>query len=76
MEIERARLDGIQETALANGVPGVRIIGAEELRELEPHVRGVAALHSPSTSIVGLRRGDAGARQRTRSPTGRRSCSP
>ena len=27
-------------------------IGPEELRELEPHVRGVAALHSPSTSIV------------------------
>ena len=33
-------------------MPGVRIIGPEELRELEPHVRGVAALHSPSTSIV------------------------
>jgi (S)-2-hydroxyglutarate dehydrogenase len=51
-DAERARLDGIKERALANGVPGVRIIGPEELRELEPHVRGVAALHSPSTSIV------------------------
>ncbi|MDX1886171.1 L-2-hydroxyglutarate oxidase [Mycolicibacterium sp. 120270] len=51
-DVERARLDGILERAQANGVPGVRIIGAEELRELEPHVRGVAALHSPSTSIV------------------------
>ena len=51
-EDERARLDNIRERALANGVPGVRIIGADELRELEPHVRGVAALHSPSTSIV------------------------
>lgn len=51
-DVERARLDGIKERAQANGVPGVRIIGAEELRELEPHVRGVAALHSPSTSIV------------------------
>jgi L-2-hydroxyglutarate oxidase LhgO len=49
---ERARLDNIEKRALANGVPGVRIIGADELRELEPHVRGVAALHSPSTSIV------------------------
>ena len=32
--------------------PALRTIGPEELRELEPHVRGVAALHSPSTSIV------------------------
>lgn len=51
-DVERARLDSIEQRALANGVPGVRIIGADELRELEPHVRGVAALHSPSTSIV------------------------
>ncbi|MFI5508327.1 L-2-hydroxyglutarate oxidase [Mycobacterium sp. NPDC051804] len=51
-EAERARLSGIEERALANGVPGVRTIGPEELREIEPHVRGVAALHSPSTSIV------------------------
>ena len=51
-DAERARLDNIEARALANGVPGVAIIGPEELRELEPHVRGVAALHSPATSIV------------------------
>lgn len=51
-ETERARLGGIEERARANGVPGVRTIGPEELREIEPHVRGLAALHSPSTSIV------------------------
>ena len=51
-EAERARLGDIEERALANGVPRVRTIGPEELRELEPHVRGVAALHSPTTSIV------------------------
>jgi L-2-hydroxyglutarate oxidase len=51
-DAERGRLDNIEERALANGVPGVRIIGPDELRELEPHVRGVGALHSPSTSIV------------------------
>ncbi len=51
-DAERCRLHSIEERALANGVPGVRIIGPEELRELEPHVRGVAALHSPATSIV------------------------
>ena len=46
-ETERARLGGIEERARANGVPGVRTIGPEELREIEPHVRGLAALHSP-----------------------------
>ncbi|HEX2284013.1 MAG TPA: L-2-hydroxyglutarate oxidase, partial [Mycobacterium sp.] len=51
-DVERARLDDIKQRAIANGVPGVRTIGPEELRELEPHVRGIAALHSPSTSIV------------------------
>ena len=51
-DAERTRLGDIEERALANGVPGVRTIGPEELRELEPHVRGVAALHSPTTSIV------------------------
>ncbi len=51
-DAERARLDNIIERARANGVPGVRIIGADELHELEPHVRGVGALHSPATSIV------------------------
>ena len=51
-EVERGRLDDIEARAQANGVPGVRIIGGAELREIEPHVGGVAALHSPSTSIV------------------------
>jgi L-2-hydroxyglutarate oxidase LhgO len=51
-DVERARLADIEDRARANGVPGIRIIGPGELRELEPHVRGVAALHSPSTSIV------------------------
>ena len=50
-----ARLKGIHERSLANQVPGVRLIGPEELRELEPHVRGIAALHSPRTAIVDFR---------------------
>lgn len=50
-DAETQRLSGIRDRALANGVPGVRLIEAAELRELEPHVRGVAALHSPTTAI-------------------------
>src|SRR5512132_147521 len=49
---ELGRLEAIHQRAVANGVPGVRMIGPGELAELEPHVRGVAALHSPTTAIV------------------------
>ncbi|MGR6965364.1 L-2-hydroxyglutarate oxidase [Geodermatophilus sp. URMC 61] len=49
---EEERLAAIAERARANGVPGVRVIDRAELRELEPHVAGIAALHSPTTAIV------------------------
>jgi (S)-2-hydroxyglutarate dehydrogenase len=45
-------LDVLERRGRANGVPGLRRLGAEEIRELEPHARGVAALHSPNTGIV------------------------
>lgn len=51
-EVEEGRLGAIEEKALANGVPGIRRLSSGELREIEPHVRGVAGLHSPSTAIV------------------------
>lgn len=51
-DVECARLTDIEARARANGVPGVRFLDAEGLRALEPHVRGVAGLHSPHTAIV------------------------
>jgi L-2-hydroxyglutarate oxidase LhgO len=45
-------LAAIEERARANGVPGIAMLGAQQLREVEPHVRGVAALHSPRTAVV------------------------
>jgi (S)-2-hydroxyglutarate dehydrogenase len=54
-DADLARLRAIHERAVANRVPGVRLVGGEELRELEPHVRGIAALHSPHTAIVDFR---------------------
>ncbi len=54
-EMERERLTDIAERAQANGVPGVRHVDRDELRALEPHVHGVAGLHSPSTAIVDYR---------------------
>jgi 2-hydroxyglutarate dehydrogenase len=49
---ELPRLDDLEQRGKANGVPGLRRIGPEELREIEPHARGIAALHSPSTGII------------------------
>jgi L-2-hydroxyglutarate oxidase LhgO len=49
---ELDRLRAIFERAQANGVPDVQMIGADEITGIEPHARGVAALHSPHTAIV------------------------
>jgi L-2-hydroxyglutarate oxidase LhgO len=54
-EVERERLRAIQDRAERNGVPGVRWLDRAGLREIEPHVAGVAALHSPTTAIVDYR---------------------
>jgi L-2-hydroxyglutarate oxidase len=54
-ERELPGLDELEARGRANGVPGLRRIGPEELSEIEPHARGVAALHSPNTGIVDYR---------------------
>jgi L-2-hydroxyglutarate oxidase LhgO len=54
-EVEVLRLRDIEQRAHRNGVPGVRWLDGGELRELEPNVAGVAALHSPTTAIVDYR---------------------
>lgn len=51
-EHELERLHELHRRSLANGVPGVRLLDAAELREIEPHVAGVAALHSPASAIT------------------------
>jgi 2-hydroxyglutarate dehydrogenase len=49
---ELPALDELERRGNANGVPGLRRLGANELREIEPHASGVAALHSPNTGIA------------------------
>jgi L-2-hydroxyglutarate oxidase LhgO len=51
-EDERARLAAIHQRALANGVPDLRLLDQAAMREVEPHVKGISALHSPRTAIV------------------------
>ncbi|MFP5416070.1 MAG: L-2-hydroxyglutarate oxidase [Actinomycetes bacterium] len=49
---ELPALERIGERARANGVPGLRRLVGHELREVEPHVAGLAAYLSPSTAAV------------------------
>jgi len=51
-EPELPRLGELQRRGVANGVPGLRRLDARELQAIEPHARGLAALHSPETGIV------------------------
>lgn len=51
-EPEEGRLREIEARARANGVPGLRRLGPDALREVEPHAVGRAALHSPTTAIT------------------------
>jgi L-2-hydroxyglutarate oxidase LhgO len=54
-ETELPRLAQLAERAQANGVPGLRRLDATQLREVEPHAAGIAALHSPETAITDFR---------------------
>jgi 2-hydroxyglutarate dehydrogenase len=51
-ESELGRLDELERRGIANGVPGLRRLDRDGLRELEPHCEGVAGLHSPQTGVV------------------------
>jgi (S)-2-hydroxyglutarate dehydrogenase len=51
-ETELPRLENLLQRGIANGVEGLKMIGPEELREIEPHCVGVKALFSPNTGIV------------------------
>jgi L-2-hydroxyglutarate oxidase len=50
-----ARLRQLQRRGDANGVPGLRWVEGSEIERIEPHARGLAGLHSPSTGVVDFR---------------------
>ena len=51
-DAELPALADIEARSIANSVPGLRRVNDAELRDLEPHAAGVAALHSPHTAVV------------------------
>jgi (S)-2-hydroxyglutarate dehydrogenase len=52
---ELPRLDELTRRAAANGVVGSRELRAAEMREVEPHVTGVRALHVPESAVIDYR---------------------
>jgi L-2-hydroxyglutarate oxidase len=49
---ELSRLNELERRGRENQVPGLRRIAGAEIAEIEPHARGIAALHSPETGVV------------------------
>ncbi|MEU1343501.1 L-2-hydroxyglutarate oxidase [Streptomyces sp. NPDC005827] len=49
---ELGRMENLYTRAKNNHVPELRKVSREEIREIEPHAGGVAALHSPRTAIT------------------------
>ncbi len=52
VEEELPRLEELRKRGEANGLAGLRLIGPEELREIEPNAAGLRALVVPSTGIT------------------------
>ena len=49
---ELPRLEELRQKGEANGLTGLRLIGPDELREIEPHAAGLKALVVPSTGVT------------------------
>src|SRR3954465_4940725 len=52
LEEELPRLEELRQRGEANGLTGLRLIGPEELREIEPYASGLRALVVPSTGVT------------------------
>jgi L-2-hydroxyglutarate oxidase len=51
-ESEIPRLHNLLERGQKNGLQGLKLLNPEEMREIEPHVAGVAAVRVPQEGIV------------------------
>ena len=51
-ESELPRLNALHERGRQNGLQGLKLLKPEQMREIEPHVGGVAALHVPQEGIA------------------------
>lgn len=53
---EIPRLDSLYQRGLQNGLEGLKKLSGDEIKEYEPHVRGIEALWVPQTGITDYRK--------------------
>lgn len=53
---ESARLRVLFERGQGNGIKGLKMLCAEQIREVEPHARGCSGIHVPTAAIVDYRK--------------------
>jgi len=51
-EDELLRLEELRQRGVSNGLTGLRLVGPQELREIEPHAHGLQALVVPATGVT------------------------
>ena len=51
-EDEIPALNNLYERGNENGIPDLQILNKDEISAIEPHVKGIKGLHSPSTGII------------------------
>lgn len=54
-EDEIPRLNNLFERGQQNGLQGLKMLSAEELKEIEPYVNGVKGIKVPETGIIGYK---------------------
>jgi len=51
-EKERPALEMILQNGIENGIEGLEEIGPDQIKEIEPHCEGIAAIRVPGTGII------------------------
>ncbi len=54
-ESEFANMDKIFNNGIANNIEGIEKINADQMREIEPHVKGIKGIWVPCTGIIDFR---------------------
>jgi (S)-2-hydroxyglutarate dehydrogenase len=54
-ESELPYMDKIFQNGVANGIEGIKKITSAEIKEIEPHVKGIAGIWVPCTGIIDFR---------------------
>ncbi len=51
-ECEISRLMELYNRGIKNGVPNIKLLDKDDIKDLEPHTIGIKGIHSPSTGII------------------------